>query len=172
MNIASCEHVFEPLLTRCIEAATGRTHSGVSQGPEKRIPKREIGKIIGMVPILVMNPMRLRPLDDNAEPSRCANIPVIKKFGQRGEKRIDRGSSRVAAEQQINNRAAENGVQNNLDGMLIEARNDLDATGGMMELMAKPPEKFRFVPIAMPPIVNECRDEVSDQSRSDVGVIS
>ena len=52
--------------------------------------------------------------------------------------------------------------------MFVKASNDFDSPWGMMHLMAKAPKEQRFVPEAMPPVVNKSRDEVSDGGRCEI----
>jgi hypothetical protein len=42
------------------------------------IPKRQVRKILGVVPELMMDPMGFRALDQKSDPARSAQIQVVK----------------------------------------------------------------------------------------------
>ena len=96
VQVAKDEHLSETLFTRRIETAAGRTGGRVFQGAEECVPERKIGEVIGVMPKLMMNAVRLRALHDKAEPARGADIPMIKILRQRREQRADRSCPRAA----------------------------------------------------------------------------
>ena len=52
--------------------------------------------------------------------------------------------------------------------MFVEGRQQLDATRRVVQLMAETPEQYRFMTNAMPPVEDQTRDEISQESGSDV----
>ena len=85
MDVAEGEHVREGLFLFRIEAAGGVIGGGVMKGAEEEIPEGEIGVVLAVVEVLVMDAMGLRSLDEPAEPVRGADIPVVEVLGDGGE---------------------------------------------------------------------------------------
>ena len=155
VDVAKGQHLFEALFPLDFKPAARRTNDRVFQRPEKRVPDWQVGKVIRVAPELMMNTVRLRTLHNKTEPTWSADIPVVEKLRDRGEQGADRRRLRAASEDKVNERAAQQGIEKNLDGMLVKAGHDLDPARGVMQLMTDPPEELRFVAVTMPPVVNE-----------------
>src|SRR5437762_3384420 len=52
--------------------------------------------------------------------------------------------------------------------MFVKAGHNLQAAGGMMDLVQCSPEKLRFVAVAMPPIINKRGKKIKNECRSPV----
>src|SRR5205085_5136175 len=85
VHIAKCEHVFEPIFAPTLETAFPRRPARIVQCAEKPVPNRQVGEVLRMMPILVMNAMRFGPLDEMADPTRRLDVPMIKEFSDCGQ---------------------------------------------------------------------------------------
>ncbi len=172
VHIAKRHHVRKPFLLPRIETAAPREAARISEGAEDHVPERQVGEVIGVMTILMMQPMRFRSLHDQAQPARRPDIPVIKEFRQCAKEGAKLRGANATAEQRKNDRAAQKRIQGDLDRMFIKTRDDLETTRGVVQLMTEPPEKMRIMSQTMPPIIDKRQHEVSDQGRNAVGEMS
>lgn len=110
-----------------------------------------------------MNAVGLGTLDEVADPARGADVPMVKIFRDGGESGVEGAGDRIAAENEIDQGGADEGVDENFQRVLVEAGEEFDAGGAVMELVAEPPEEGGFVADAVPPVVNKGGDEIGDQ---------
>src|SRR5688572_32738537 len=96
---------------------------------------------------------------------RGSNIPMVEKFGGGGQERVNSAGLNAAAERRIDDRTAQDGVEGDLERMLVKARHNLEPLRRMMQLVAKAPEQLRIVPQSVPPIINKGRKQIGDEGR-------
>jgi len=68
VNISKSEHVLEAVFTPAFEAAACVKGFRIFECAEENVPKRNIGKIIGVMTELMVDPMRFRALKDESQP--------------------------------------------------------------------------------------------------------
>ncbi|MDB6147385.1 MAG: hypothetical protein JWO45_1049 [Spartobacteria bacterium] len=66
VNIAKCEHVFESIFAPVVVAAASLERPGVPEGSEEEIPHRNVGEIVGVMSVLMMNAMGFRTLKNKS----------------------------------------------------------------------------------------------------------
>jgi hypothetical protein len=109
-----------------------------------------------------MHAVTFGTLDDEAKPIGRAHVPVVEKLGQAGEQ-DSLGSRRGSkADDQIQNRARQRAVGDELKRMLVETRDYFDALGAMVHLVKPAPERRRAMAPVVPPIINERDHEIAD----------
>ena len=128
VDISERNHVVEAILTPILVAAPSAELRRILEGAKENVPDRQVAKVIGVMAELMMDAMRLRPLEEIAEPARRLDVPMIKEFAQRDEQRVIAGRFDAASEQRKDDQAAEKRVDPDLDGMLVETRQDFEAT--------------------------------------------
>lgn len=163
VDISERNHVVEAILTPILVAAPSAELRRILEGAKENVPDRQVAKVIGVMAELMMDAMRLRPLEEIAEPARRLDVPMIKEFAQGDEQRVIAGRFDAASEQRKDDQAAEERVDPDLDWMLVETRQDFEATCGVMDLMQGAPEELRFVPVPMPPVINKGGEDINDQ---------
>jgi len=108
--------------------------------------------------------MHLRPLKEEADPSRRPNICVIEELSDCGTCRIDRSSSRGQSKEGINQQTADDRVNDHFQRVLVKRRYDFNALGAVVNLVKGGPQDIVFVPPSMPPVKHESSDEVTCDS--------
>src|SRR5216117_772722 len=107
----------------------------------------------------MMNRVVLGPLNKIAEPMRGPEIAVIKELATCCEKVVPNCRFQRPTEHDINNGAGDDGVDGDLDRMLVERRQEFDPGRTMMDLMEDTPAKSARMAKAMPPIKDKGSDE-------------
>ncbi|MEN3368612.1 MAG: hypothetical protein V7609_755 [Verrucomicrobiota bacterium] len=165
MHIAKSEHVVKAIFPPIFVAAASAKLCRVLEGAEEHVPDRQVREIVGVMTKLMMNAMRLRPLEKVADPGRRLDVPMIEELADCDEQRVVTRGSDVTAEERIDDHAADNGIEPDLHRVLIEAGQDLKPTRRVVNLMQCAPQKSRFVPIAMPPVEYEGGENINDRRR-------
>jgi hypothetical protein len=91
MHISEYKHVFEPAFAPGVVSTATTEFGRIPECTEQHIPQRDVGEVMGVMTILVVYPMRLRPLEKISDPGRRLDIPVIKEFADRDQNRVVRG---------------------------------------------------------------------------------
>ena len=74
-----------------------------------------------------------------------------------------RARSRSDTDDQVEDAADDEPVGNELERVLVEARDHLDALRAVMQLMHPLPEELNLMAPAMPPVVHEREHQVAEQ---------
>src|SRR6266446_2448644 len=111
---------------------------------------------------LMVHAMALGALQDIAQPVRCPDVPMIEKLGKAGGGESEPGARGVQAEQREDDQGREQPVHEDLDRMLVEAGQHLDAGRAVMKLMEPAPEKRDLMARAVPPVVDEGDRDIAE----------
>lgn len=87
VNISERQDVFETIFSPVIEPACRVEPSWILERFEQHVPNREIGEVIRVMFVLMMNAVGFRPLNNQAKPMRRVDVPVVEIFrycGQQG----------------------------------------------------------------------------------------
>jgi len=68
MDVAKRQHVFEAVFPPAFVTAMSFEFFRILKCPEKNVPQRNVGKVIGMMAKLMVNPVRLRALKNVTKP--------------------------------------------------------------------------------------------------------
>src|SRR5262245_22475488 len=161
MDVHAHQHFAEPVF-RLSESAAGVPCPWIAKCAEHHVPERQVRVVEGVHTLLVMNAVTLRPLKNEAEPVRCANVPVIHELRQAGQKHREGSGLRSHPDSEVEDRAREQTVDDDLERVLVETGYDLYALGTMVHLVKPAPEKTQFVTPPVPPVVDEGDGEIAD----------
>ena len=125
-----------------VESAMGGGFFGIVVGLEEDVPDGEVGVVLGVVLVLMVDAVGFGTLEPGAEPTRRADIPVVEVFRDGGKEGVERGGFDGDAEDGVGEGGGDQGVDGDLDGVLVEAGEDFDAPGGVVKLVAESPEEF------------------------------
>ena len=139
MNIAEEQHVFESIFAPHLISATAFEYLRIFKRTKKHVPKRDVREVVGVMTELMVNPMRFRPLKDEANPRRRFDIPMIEKLSDCDENGVITGGADAGTKQGIYNQTAQDGVEQNFNRMFVKAGNDFQSTRRMMNLMEYSP---------------------------------
>src|SRR5581483_4821705 len=167
MHILECEHRNESLFTSIVEPARARELARILVRSEQHIPPDEVAVVVSVASVLVMDAMHFRTLENQSNPSPGPDVRVIEKFAECRECGVDRSGTQIEPQQRVDDQRSENGVHDHFQRMLVERRDHLDPLRTVMDLVKHAPEKVGFVTPSMPPVKNEGRDEVGDESSRD-----
>src|SRR5919205_471333 len=116
--------------------------------------------------------MQLGRLDEVAQPARRAQVGVVEVFAGSSEEVVPERAEQRAAKQRIKYKRAQDCIAQDLDRMLVERRQNLDARWRVVNLVEHEPPSFRMTR-AMPPVkekrTGEPADEAFKQRRIPVG---
>ena len=110
MNIAKEQHVFEPILAPSLIPTFAFECLGIFEGAKEHVPYWDIREVIGVMTKLMMNPMRFRPLENEANPRRRFDVPMIEEFSHCDQNGIIPSGAHAGAKQWIHNQTAEDGI--------------------------------------------------------------
>ena len=122
MHLAESEQILESILAPIVEAAFARRLVRIVQRAEEPIPNRQVGEILRVMSILMVDPMRFGSLHKMANPARRPDVPMVEVFGDRAQECVVGGCVNVAPEERVNDCTADERIEQNFDGMFIEAR--------------------------------------------------
>ncbi len=146
VHVPEGEQVFEAVLPPVVVAARVLEPPGVLERSEHDVEDRQVREVVGVVVVLVVDAVRLGPLDDEAEPVRRRDVPVVEELRHGRHQRVVHARLDRAAQQHVHDARAEQRVHRNLDGVLVERRHDLDPARRVVQLVAQQPEQPRLVP--------------------------
>ena len=129
VDVSKDKHVFKPVFPPIFVTAAAFECLWVLEGAEENVPKRNVGKVIGVMTKLVMDPMGFGTLKDEAEPGRGVDVPVIEEFADGDEDCVIGSRLQAGPEQRKKNQAAQEGVDPDLDRMFVKAGDDLESLG-------------------------------------------
>ena len=115
----------------------------VAERPEEHVPERQVRVVEGMHALLVVDAVALGTLEEVAEPVGRPHVPVVDELGQARSGHRPGGGRGPQAHQQVEDRAREHAVGEDLERVLVEAGDDLDALGAVVDLVEDPPEPGR-----------------------------
>jgi len=165
VHIAKREHVVKAIFPPIFVAAAPAKLCRVLEGAEEHVPDRQVGEVVCVMAKLMVHAVRLRPLEKVTQPLRGFDVPVVKEFAHRDQQRVIRSGNNITAKERVNDQTAEEGVEQDLDWMLVKAGQDFKSTRGVMNLVQDTPEKLRFMAIAMPPVENEGGENINNDGR-------
>ena len=135
VNIAKGQHVLEPIFTPTFVPALSLERLRILEGAKEHVPERNVREVVGVMPELMMDAVRFGPLENETNPQRCFDIPMVKEFPHCDKDGVIAGSGDAGPKERIHNQTAQNGVNQNLHRMFVKACNDFKATGRMVDLM-------------------------------------
>src|SRR5262249_39822874 len=150
--MTAAQHREEPMLAVGAEAAAAVPTTRVPERAEHPVPQGQVGEVVVVHAFLVMHAMALGTLHDEAEPVRRRHGPVVDQLGDAGERDGERRRLRAEPEAEIEDGARQHRVHENLERVLVEAGDDLDALRAVVYLMEPAPQEVDLVPPAMPPV--------------------
>lgn len=171
MNILKGEHCAEAFFLIRIEAACLGRSFRIVISAEDDVPDGKIGVVLRVVVMLVVYAMGFRALEDRPEPTGRPDVPVVEVFRDCGEEGIECGGFHREAENGVGQRGGDQGVDGDLDRVLVETGENFDPPGRVVKLMAKSPEEFGFVTETMPAVVNQSGDEVANDRTPEDGEV-
>jgi hypothetical protein len=98
VHISKNEHVFESILAPTRVTAPAFKFLRISECAEEDVPKRDVREIICVMTELMMNAMRFGPLEDETEPRRSFDVPMIEEFANGDENSVIASGADAAAE--------------------------------------------------------------------------
>lgn len=111
VDVTTGEKVLKSIFPPIVKSAFAWRAVGIVQRGKEPIPNGQVGKILGVVPVLVVHAVRLGSLYEVTDPARRSDIPVVEKFGNRGQERVVSGGVNIAAEQSVNDCTAEDRIE-------------------------------------------------------------
>src|SRR5437762_906835 len=171
VDIAKREHVFEAILAPAFVTAASIELFWIFERAEEHVPNRQVGEIIGVMTKLMMDAMGFRSLKDEAEPRGSFDVPVVEEFSERNQERVIAGGLDAGAKQWVDNQTAEQRIDPDFHRMFVKAGHDFQSSCRMVDLMERAPEKLRFVPVAMPPVIDQGGENINDQRGQPVAAV-
>lgn len=135
VNVSKEQHVFEPTLAPPFVAASAFKCFWILERAKEHVPQRDVREVVSVMTKLMMNPMGFRPLENEADPRRCCDVPMIEKLPAGDQNGVVRSGTHGGAEQRIHNQTAQDRINQDLHWMFVKAGNDFQSTSGMMNLM-------------------------------------
>src|SRR5262249_15580560 len=145
------------------EAAFLRRALRILKSAEGDVPEWQVGEVPGVPSALMMHTVALGALDQEAEPARRTEVPVVEQLRNPGQKNRSAGARCVQAEQDIDDSRREHAVEEDLRRVLVEGSQDFDARWTVMDLVQRTPEERDLVPRAVPPVVDKRDDEIAEK---------
>src|SRR6266850_331294 len=143
IHVLKQEHRYQFLLGSPGESATLDERCRILVRTEHSIPEQNVPEVVFVYIKLVVNRMQLRRLNQVPPPLRGSHIGVIKIFSSAGEKVVPEGSHQGATKQWVQDKCTETGIAQDLDGMLVERRQQFDPRWRMVNLMKyQPPSLY------------------------------
>ena len=103
MNIAKEKHVFESILALLFISAATFECFRISDGAKEHVPQWDVREIVGVMMELMVHLMRFRPLENETNPRRRFDIPMIKELSDCDENGVITSGAHAGAEQWIQN---------------------------------------------------------------------
>lgn len=110
VNIAKEQHVFEPVLAPPLVSASAFECLWILERAKKHVPQRDVREVVGVMTKLMMNSMRFRALENEANPRRRFDIPMIKELSDCDQDRVITSGARAGAKQWIHHQTAQDGI--------------------------------------------------------------
>ena len=151
------------------KAASSCELIGVAEGAEEAVPPGDVAIIESVNVELVVDGVMFGTLKEVAHPMRGAEVAVVEVFADHGEDVEPGGSFGGDSEETEQQGTGEDGIGDDLDGMLVERGQHFDAGGAVVDLVKDAPERSELVTCAMPPIEDEGADEPAEQSLEECG---
>ena len=97
MNITEKQHVLESILAPTLVAAAPIESFRILKCAENHVPNWNVREVVCVVLKLMMNPVGFRPLEDESDPRRSLDVPMIEEFTERDENGVIACSSHASA---------------------------------------------------------------------------
>ena len=110
VNIAEKQHLFEPILAPPLVSASTFECLWILEGAKEHVPQRDVREVIGVMTKLMMNPMRFRSLEKEANPRRRFDIPMIEELSDRDQNGVITSGAHTGTEQWKQNQAAQDRI--------------------------------------------------------------
>jgi hypothetical protein len=110
VNIAEEQHVFESILAPLFVSASTFESLWILEGAKEHVPQRDVREVVGVMTKLMMNPVRLRPLEKETNPRRRFDIPMIEKLSDRDQNGVITSGAHTGPKQWKQNQATQDGI--------------------------------------------------------------
>ena len=103
MNVAKNQHVFESFFAPALVAAAALECFRIFESAKEDVPQWNVREVVGMMTELMVDPMRLWPLENEPNPRRRFDVPMVEEFSYGDENRVITGSADADSKQWIHN---------------------------------------------------------------------
>src|SRR5712691_3811395 len=80
VHISKRQHVFESIFAPTLVTALSFKFLRILECDKEHVPDRDVREIVSMMVKLMMDAMRFRSLENETEPGRSFDVPVIEEF--------------------------------------------------------------------------------------------
>jgi hypothetical protein len=101
MNITKDQHVFEPILAPNLVPAAPSECLGIFERAKEYVPKRNVREVVSVMMELMMDSMRFGSLENEAEPRRSFDVPMIEKFADCNQNGVITSGANAGTKQRI-----------------------------------------------------------------------
>ena len=127
MDILEDQHGAEALLGPGWKSAPLAERGCIPIRAEHPVPERDIPEVEAVQIVLMMDGVELGGLDHVAQPARRLQVRVIEVLARCGEEVVPEGAEHRTTEDRVQQNRRDHRVRKDLDRVLVERRQDLDA---------------------------------------------